>query len=289
MIVHIGGATYGTLTKKATQGPGQRTNSTMNVNPPPALPRQSSISRATTTTNTTAANNRKNSISNVPSTTNNGQENNAPNMTRGHAPAVTRAASQAHHEKTSPIAVNNQTTTTNTTGGETVLPRAPPTIQTTSPNASFQRGVSSTTTTGLNITTQEDLLRQMEEQKKAYTELRNDMEGLEKERDFYFEKLRDIEILLQDIEDKGQGNELTASIFKILYATAEGFEVAATADSPVPNNTISTQQKPPHQQQQVKYADEDVAVSGSGSGQDPVDDLDIPGAELVNEEIDETY
>jgi len=58
----------------------------------------------------------------------------------------------------------------------------------------------------------------------AYGELRTEMEGLEKERDFYFEKLRDIEILLQDIEDKGEGSELTASIFKILYATADGFE-----------------------------------------------------------------
>lgn len=58
----------------------------------------------------------------------------------------------------------------------------------------------------------------------AYSELRTEMEGLEKERDFYFEKLRDIEILLQDIEDKGEGSEVTASIFKILYATADGFE-----------------------------------------------------------------
>jgi RP/EB family microtubule-associated protein len=50
------------------------------------------------------------------------------------------------------------------------------------------------------------------------------MEGLEKERDFYFEKLRDIECMLQDLVDNGKGNELTESIFKILYATAEGFE-----------------------------------------------------------------
>lgn len=30
--------------------------------------------------------------------------------------------------------------------------------------------------------------------------------------------------MLQDIEDKGQSNDLTASIFKILYATADGFD-----------------------------------------------------------------
>lgn len=68
-----------------------------------------------------------------------------------------------------------------------------------------------------------------QESTRAYAELRTEMEGLEKERDFYFEKLRDIEILLQDIEDKGAGNELTASIFKILYATADGFEQAPSS------------------------------------------------------------
>lgn len=54
--------------------------------------------------------------------------------------------------------------------------------------------------------------------------LKGEIAGLEKERDFYFDKLRDVEILLQELEDSGQGNETIASIFKILYATADGFE-----------------------------------------------------------------
>ena len=54
--------------------------------------------------------------------------------------------------------------------------------------------------------------------------LKGEVAGLEKERDFYFEKLRDVEILLQELEDSGQGNETISSIFKILYATADGFE-----------------------------------------------------------------
>ena len=58
-----------------------------------------------------------------------------------------------------------------------------------------------------------------DETSKAFSELRQEMDGLEKERDFYFDKLRDIEIILQDTEDSGNGSELTAAVFKILYAT----------------------------------------------------------------------
>jgi microtubule-associated protein, RP/EB family len=34
-------------------------------------------------------------------------------------------------------------------------------------------------------------------------ELQTEMNGIEKERDFYFDKLRDIEMMLQDLEDNG--------------------------------------------------------------------------------------
>ncbi|KAK6969389.1 microtubule binding protein [Favolaschia claudopus] len=62
-------------------------------------------------------------------------------------------------------------------------------------------------------------------------ELSGHLEGLEKERDFYFEKLRDIEILVQQrteaLEAAGQADvdETFAEIQKILYSTEEGFEV----------------------------------------------------------------
>jgi microtubule-associated protein, RP/EB family len=59
---------------------------------------------------------------------------------------------------------------------------------------------------------------------KQLAEMKLEMDGLVTERDFYFDKLRDVEMMLQELEDAGKGTELTASIFKILYATADGFE-----------------------------------------------------------------
>lgn len=43
------------------------------------------------------------------------------------------------------------------------------------------------------------------------------MEGLEKERDFYFSKLRDIEVICQ--QNEAQSIPIVAQILEILYAT----------------------------------------------------------------------
>jgi hypothetical protein len=80
------------------------------------------------------------------------------------------------------------------------------------------------------------LHRALEEANQAHHDLKQDFDGLEKERDFYFEKLRDVEILMQEVEDKGDSNELTAAVFKILYATSEGFE--QTVDETGAGSTI---------------------------------------------------
>lgn len=55
------------------------------------------------------------------------------------------------------------------------------------------------------------------------------VEGLEKERDFYFGKLRDIEILLQGTEGS-DADPIAQSVFKILYATEEEFAAGEGAE-----------------------------------------------------------
>ncbi|KAJ2929818.1 hypothetical protein H1R20_g7263, partial [Candolleomyces eurysporus] len=70
----------------------------------------------------------------------------------------------------------------------------------------------------------------MQQLQAQVADLSQQLEGLEKERDFYFEKLREIEILVQErIEspaDHGKDeDEVFGKIQKILYSTEEGFEV----------------------------------------------------------------
>ncbi|XP_076834428.1 microtubule-associated protein RP/EB family member 3a isoform X1 [Brachyhypopomus gauderio] len=52
-------------------------------------------------------------------------------------------------------------------------------------------------------------------------ELKLTVDGLEKERDFYFSKLRDIELICQEHEN--ENNPVLTRIVDILYATEEGF------------------------------------------------------------------
>ncbi|XP_041929219.1 microtubule-associated protein RP/EB family member 3a isoform X1 [Alosa sapidissima] len=52
-------------------------------------------------------------------------------------------------------------------------------------------------------------------------ELKLTVDGLEKERDFYFSKLRDIELICQ--ENEGESSPILSRIIDILYATEDGF------------------------------------------------------------------
>ncbi|PSS16833.1 hypothetical protein M430DRAFT_67161 [Amorphotheca resinae ATCC 22711] len=65
--------------------------------------------------------------------------------------------------------------------------------------------------------------------------LKETVQGLERERDFYFSKLRDIELLIQqaceeDPEIEKQEDGLIKHIQTILYSTEDGFEIPAEAE-----------------------------------------------------------
>ncbi|BFG06199.1 microtubule-associated protein RP/EB family member 1 [Drosophila madeirensis] len=64
--------------------------------------------------------------------------------------------------------------------------------------------------------------QQIDELSNQVMDMRLNLEGLEKERDFYFSKLRDIEILCQEAEE-GETTPLVQKILDILYATEDGF------------------------------------------------------------------
>jgi len=65
-------------------------------------------------------------------------------------------------------------------------------------------------------------------------EIKSTLDGLEKERDFYFGKLRDIEVLCQEYESENL--PALKKILDILYATAEGF--APPEDGLVDTNSV---------------------------------------------------
>merc|ERR1712223_191237 len=66
---------------------------------------------------------------------------------------------------------------------------------------------------------------QIEELNAIILEKNLTIEGLEKERDFYFGKLRDIEVLAQEQEGQPESGEFGQKILELLYATEEGFAV----------------------------------------------------------------
>ncbi|XP_041419599.1 microtubule-associated protein RP/EB family member 3 isoform X1 [Xenopus laevis] len=66
-----------------------------------------------------------------------------------------------------------------------------------------------------------DMDSQVVELNQQLMELKVTVDGLEKERDFYFSKLRDIELICQENESENPG--VLSKIIDILYATEDGF------------------------------------------------------------------
>jgi EB1-like C-terminal motif len=74
------------------------------------------------------------------------------------------------------------------------------------------------------------LRKHVTEQDSHIAELRETCSGLEKERDFYFSKLRDIEILLQGYE--GNDKATADKILAIMYATGDAGDFQTPAGAP---------------------------------------------------------
>ncbi|XP_055849232.1 microtubule-associated protein RP/EB family member 1 isoform X5 [Episyrphus balteatus] len=119
--------------------------------------------------------------------------------------------------------------TPRTTGHSNIVSKVPPRAP-----VSSSRGISQPTSYGVAKKAAEPVNQvsnqQIEELSNQMMDLRLNMEGLEKERDFYFSKLRDIEILCQDA-DEGEPHPLVQKILDILYATENGGDAAQTVQS----------------------------------------------------------
>ncbi|XP_055531277.1 microtubule-associated protein RP/EB family member 1 isoform X6 [Wyeomyia smithii] len=113
----------------------------------------------------------------------------------------------------------------------TVTPSRP-----TAPMGNLERrqigGVGVTTNASKSSSQNSVTNQQVDELTNQVQDMRLHLEGLEKERDFYFSKLRDIEILCQEDEPTDAQNELVQRILNILYATEVGDGFAPPDDMP---------------------------------------------------------
>jgi len=80
-------------------------------------------------------------------------------------------------------------------------------------------------------------LQKLEEMDSRMNEMKLTVDSLERERDFYYGKLREIEVLCQSNDQNDDKNLVTDKILEILYATEEGF--AVPDDSPDDNQVLN--------------------------------------------------
>lgn len=94
------------------------------------------------------------------------------------------------------------------------------------------RGAAPRSTPSSNSANTANLNAQIEDLNTQLMESKLTIEGLEKERDFYFGKLRDIEVLAQEHEN--DGGEFAQKALGVLYATEDGFAVPEDEEIPPP-------------------------------------------------------
>lgn len=126
---------------------------------------------------------------------------------------------------------------------------SPKSVSTTSSKSSLNN-VGSNGHAHANAELQQENLRMINE----VNEIKSTLDGLEKERDFYFGKLRDIEVMCQEYESE----DLPAlkKILEILYATADGF--APPEEGALENDTIELVQGDENNQQVLAANDEEI-------------------------------
>ncbi|XP_070070279.1 microtubule-associated protein RP/EB family member 1 isoform X6 [Drosophila takahashii] len=118
---------------------------------------------------------------------------------------------------------------------QTAVSKVLPRTNNAAPASRITAGANSTGTVKKNDAGNSVNNQQIEEMSNQVMDMRINLEGLEKERDFYFSKLRDIEILCQEADD-GEQHPLIQKIMDILYATEVGQDGFAPPDDAPPED-----------------------------------------------------
>jgi len=93
-------------------------------------------------------------------------------------------------------------------------------------------GLSGSARNGMSAGMSSSAQAQIEDLTTQVLEMKLTIEGLEKERDFYFGKLRDVEVMCQ--ENEAIGGDVIRKVLDILYQTEDGFAVPEEEDCPPP-------------------------------------------------------
>merc|ERR1711935_488598 len=136
-----------------------------------------------------------------------------PIAARGGVEATTGAGGRVPARSRMPMASSNGNGHSRMTA-----PRPGPVRNAPAPRASY--GSSNRSTNGGGASS-----AQVEELNATLVEKNLAIEGLEKERDFYFGKLRDIEVISQEFETVDGAAEFSQKVLGVLYATEVGFAV----------------------------------------------------------------
>lgn len=185
------------------------------------------------------------------------EENTAPSS--GSTQRPTKTASSTTTSNTTAVTTNKRMSTGgSTTAPSTANPGPKPSSSATTVNASSGLSNSGVRTNSNVVTspahhssTSSQQIENYKHKINELTQMNNDLtlsvESLEKERDWYFSKLRDIEIMLQTYS--GTDKKTVDGIFKILYATDDEF---VTLDE---NNTNSSNNHLPNEQNTSQHSE----------------------------------